>query len=396
MLLFTVNTLVAQQDKSIGTPGSPAFSILQYEPASVMKPGSAKSLGADILNSFDKNGKLQLNLGLEFAPYWLKSRPYLTRKEYLESDPGQTFKQSFLISAATVKDSISGNNKLGIGFRFKLFNGRPTDEYKTQEKIFQKKITITGVIAALKSMVITEQLVTKKEVIDQLVSYLKDPLMATNTDEATIRSIKELANIKQAGFTDTRDDLVKFVEALNDEYDATNKKLKTQIAELSKKRIGFILEMAGAASFFTDKKQNVLERAGFWATASNFISLTDAYNFTARYFLSNKDSAISNIDAGLSYVKEFSQYSISLEAMARWYHAEIPAINGARQPIKRVEHSFAYRLGVQATYKISDLISINLSLGKNFEDPFISGNSYFSIIGLNCTIFNLQKTDLAK
>ncbi len=70
---------LAQDETKLTIPSTPAFSILNYEPTSVMKPTSNKDLAADVLNSFDKDGKLLMNLGLEVSPYWLKSRPLPVR-----------------------------------------------------------------------------------------------------------------------------------------------------------------------------------------------------------------------------------------------------------------------------------------------------------------------------
>ena len=78
-VLLISQIIVSQTFK---TPNTPAFSILDYEPTSVMRPSSYKELSADILNSFDENGNLMMNLGLEVTPYWLKSNPELTRESY--------------------------------------------------------------------------------------------------------------------------------------------------------------------------------------------------------------------------------------------------------------------------------------------------------------------------
>lgn len=79
--------------------------------------------------------------------------------------------------------------------------------------------------------------------------------------------------------------------------------------------------------------------------------------------------------------------------MFRWFRAEIPDLNINNQPIVRVTKDFTYRLAVQGSFMISNDVSINLNLGKDFNSPFITGSG-FSILGLNYSIFNKQIPDL--
>lgn len=59
---FVFPKLQAQDISKLTIPTSPAFSILDFEPSAIMRPTSARGLAADVLNAFDKNGKLLLNL----------------------------------------------------------------------------------------------------------------------------------------------------------------------------------------------------------------------------------------------------------------------------------------------------------------------------------------------
>ena len=94
LLLIIVTTTISAFGQDLSVPNTPAFSILNFEPSAVMRPSSIKKISNDILNSFDKDGKLIMNLGLEVSPYWLKSRPNLSRKEYLEPTQFQSFIQT--------------------------------------------------------------------------------------------------------------------------------------------------------------------------------------------------------------------------------------------------------------------------------------------------------------
>ena len=377
----------AQDGGKLNVPVSPAFSILGFEPSAVMRPTSAKSLATDVLTSFDKNGKLLMNLGLEVAPYWLKSNPRLTRKTYLNPNLGQAFMQSLSISAGTAKDSASGANKLGAGFRFKLSNGKPVAALETAELELSKKDEILLIINNVRSNV--EEGDTKKSVIDEIAAKLKDEL---KLDEAVINSIKIRANELAAKFGKAPDDVNKFLQALITDRDDADVELKKKISELVYDRRGFIVEFAGATGYSSDVKK--FERFGFWGNASYFISANDFFTLTARYMHKSNDTSINNVDVGLGFLKKGASYNISIEGMLRWYRAELPAFNTNNQPITRLEKSFTYRLAVQGSYILTKDISVNISIGKDFDSPFISSKGVFSILGLNYSLFSKEPPKL--
>ncbi len=73
--------------------------------------------------------------------------------------------------------------------------------------------------------------------------------------------------------------------------------------------------------------------------------------------------------------------------MFRWYRASIADINLNNQPILRLDKDFTYRLALQSSYLISEGISINLSVGKDFDSPYFEREGFFSIFGFNYTLF---------
>ena len=379
----------AQEIPKLNIPSTPAFSILDFEPSAVMRPATAKALATDVLNSFDENGKLLMNLGLEVSPYWLKSHPDLKRKDYLHPNFGQAFKQTFTFSAATVKDSSTGSNKLGAGFKFRVADGRPTDELDAEEKKLVDYATITGIIASARSMIDEED--TKATV----VGTIEANLTANNADAQTIASVKSLAASLEGEFGDTEEELKKFVEKIVTERDNTEEVigLKQKVSDLTYDRRGFVLEFAGATGY-NSTDQN-LDRLGFWGNASYFVSPNDFFTLTGRYLHQDNDTSVTNIDVGLGFLKKNEKYNISIEGMFRWYRAEIPDFNSLGQPILRLEKDFTYRLAVQGSYIIGKDISINISVGKDFDSPFISRQGVFSILGLNYTLFSKESPQMA-
>lgn len=377
----------AQDAEKLNVPASPAFSILGFEPAAVMRPTNAKSLATDVLSSFDKNGKLLMNLGLEVAPYWLKSHPGLTRKTYLNPNVGQAFLQSFSLSAGTAKDSATGSNKLGAGFRFRLNNGQPVAELDTAEKELSKNAQIVLVINNVRSTI--EDSDTKKSVIESIAEKLKNELQL---DTKTIQSIRDRAIELGEKFKDTPEGVEAFLKALITDRDDADLDLKKKISDLVYKRKGFILEFAGATGYVSDEKK--FERFGFWGNASYFVSPDDFFTLTARYMSRHNDTTLNNVDVGLGFLKKGSSYNISIEGMLRWYRADYTVLNVSNQSITRVEKKFTWRLAVQGSYTISKDISVNISIGKDFDAPFISGKGVFSILGLNYSIFSKEPAKL--
>lgn len=370
--------------KKLTIPSSPAFSILGFEPTSVMKPTSNKDLATDVLNSFDKNGKLLMNLGLEVSPYWLQSKPNLTRDQYIKSDPWQTFLQSFSLSAATVKDSASGSHKLGGGFRFKILNGSPVQALAAAEKEVTDVDEVISAIADLRS--------NGTATIVNAIKFIKEKILGGKfSQKVSEKALAEAIKIK-GQFGDSTEGVKLFAEAINKALETDAAILADEVLTISKQRLGLILEFAGASAFNTSEN-NKLDKMGFWVNASNYVSASDLFTVTARYMWRNGDSIFRNFDAGLSYTKKNDQYNISLEYMLRWNDARIPDLNSAGEKIKRAESHFTYRLAAQASYLISSKISINLSLGKDFDSQYYNTKGFFSILGLNYSIFNNEKVD---
>lgn len=389
--LVVFQTIKAQDVSKLTIPNSPAFSILNFEPTAIMRPTNARALAGDILNSFNGEGRLLMNLGLEVSPYWLKSNPDLKRQTYLNPDPGQAFLQSFSLSAATVKDSVTGNNKLGAGFRFRLFNGEPVPQLRTASDALNTRTTVVSIVNGVRS--------TVGSVINtraKAVSAITSALTKKNIDQAIISELENEADLIAADYTDAPGDIRQFLDQLITNRVAAYTELSRKVSDLLYQRRGFILEFAGATGFNTTQ-QNNLERLGIWGNASYYVSSDDLFSLTARYMNHNNrdvDSTLNNFDVGIGYLKKTSSYNISVEGMFRWYKAEATFLGGGNQPVTRSEKDFTYRIAMQGSYVISKDFSINLSFGKDFNAPFITRSGYFSILGFNYSIFSKKPAEL--
>lgn len=385
--LISIQSIAQYNPPKLNIPSSPAFSILNFEPTAVMRPAITKDLAADILNSFDKDGKLLMNLGLEFSPYWLKSNPTLDRKTYLEPNLWQSIQQSFSLSAATVKDSVSGRNKFGLGFRFRVTNGKPVNEFATKDNELREAEKSMSIMAIARS-----RTTTTVNSIQKAIDFIKAEMQTANLSSEIIQDFESYANSIKSNYTDA--ETKAFIESLISNKDESINDLTDKVIELSYKRKGLLLEFAGASGFKSDDDKNSLDRMGIWLNASHYVGENNMFTFSSRYMFQNDDSAMNNFDAGVSYLKQADQFNLSLEAMFRWYRAEVPDINQSGQPIVRLEKDFTYRLAFQASYLFSKDMSLNLNLGKDFDSPFLSANGFFSILGLNYTLFNRKKMEL--
>jgi hypothetical protein len=391
-VLLTCNVCIAQNGNELAVPSTPAFSILNYEPAAIMRPTNPKELSADVLNSFDKNGKLLMNVGLEVAPYWLKSRPGLTRAEYFNAKGGQAFRQSLMISIATVKDTITNNNKLGAGFRFRLSGGKVTAEYTVKEQQLISRATMMSVVSSARAFIqITNpalSLKTRQEVIEFIRSAFANP--ASGLTPQQLEEFLKYAQNLSSNYSDAQTDLLAFTAAINTKIDEASDDIKKEVVALSRKRIGLTTEIAGAASFYKTTHEQ-FEKAGIWFNAANVRSQTDSWNFSIRYLFMGKDSVNSNLDFGGAYIKELSNFSFSIEAMGRVFHGKMHTVDVDNNDVTRTDNGMTWRLAAQASYKIAQDISVNLSLGKNFDSPFLQDAGFFSIFGVRYSIFKNSK-----
>lgn len=386
-LLLVASQIIGQ---NLQVPNTPAFSILDYEPSSVMRPSSIKKLSNDILNSFDADGKLIMNLGLEVSPYWLKSRDTLSREQYLNPKGFQTFIQTLSISAATVKDSLTKKNNLGLGFRVQLVKGQLSKEFFKQERLLNNYETAVAGIAVTRAMI-----GISVNTIDEALDDIKTNLDDTKLEEKEKEEIKQLAEELSKKYKTKPSEVKEYCEELINYIDQQTTILAKKVIKLEQQRTGFSLEIAAATKFGEVETRQELQKFGFWLNANNYFSSKDAWTITTRIFRTDNGIKTTNSDIGFGYIKLGDNFNVALEGMLRWYSTDFADVNFNNEPITRVERDFTYRLATQLSYSLYDNISFNLSLGKDFESAIIKKSGFFSLFGLNYSIFNKQE-DLYK
>jgi hypothetical protein len=323
-----------------------------------------------------------MNIGMEVTPYWLKSRPNLSRAQYLNPGLIQTIKQTFTLSAATVKDTVTGNNNLGVGFRFQIVKALLMPDFYIPENRIKEIEKIFTAITAVKEN--SPEINTPKKAIDAIAEELKGEI---SDDEIT------KMKIKAQSLTIPFSTLNQFCDAIMESYTTERLQVTKKIIELENTRVGFSLEVAGASKFMTSTENEPFERAGFWVNANYYFTEQDAWTVTARILASTKDSTAISSDIGISYIRLEKNYNVSVEAMMRWNRTEMPDFNQVGQPITRINKDFTYRIAAQMSYSVTEDVSLNLSVGKAFDDPVISATGFFSLIGLNYSVFNKRLAD---
>jgi hypothetical protein len=121
---------------SLRPPASPAFVLLGISPSDVQKPSAPRAVSANFLGAAQQAGGVPMNYAVEFAPYWLVSRPTLTLAEYERNDLVLNIQRTFSFSFATAEREAGADGKalpgtrFGLGFRALPLKGRQSDSVR--------------------------------------------------------------------------------------------------------------------------------------------------------------------------------------------------------------------------------------------------------------------------
>lgn len=118
---------------SLRPPTSPAFVLLGISPSDVQKPSTPRAISANFLGAAQQAGGVPTNYAVEFAPYWLVSRPTLTIDDYERNDLALNIQRTFSFSFATAEREAGADGeplpgtRFGLGFRALPLKGRQSD-----------------------------------------------------------------------------------------------------------------------------------------------------------------------------------------------------------------------------------------------------------------------------
>jgi hypothetical protein len=306
------------------TPASPGFAVLGVEPAVISRPTSPRGVTLSFLSAVrDGDTLVPKNYALEVAPYWLASHPNLTYDQYDTAGVADTLRQTLSASFATARIPASRTQPistgLGFGVRALAMRGRPNSQ-------------IADLTARIKTL--------QADILNAKTPQEEDKIEA------------ELRNV-----------------AL--EFQAQNRK-----------RVGWLLEMAGAfaAQYPEDNVENArLSKFGFWVTPSYQLE-APRLNATAvaRYL---RDRRLDGIDVNLA------DLGIRLQADAEEFAVSVEVLHRFLGDTAPTEPNSTRVVGV-LDYRVSPDIYLTASFGQDFANRLTARKPLVSFLGLN---FGLSK-----
>lgn len=108
---------------SLRPPPSAAFVLLGVTPSAVQRPSTPRAISTSFLSAAREAGGIPDSYAVEFAPYWLSSRPSLTLADYETERVWPNLRRSLSVSFATAERERGpdGNplpgTRFGIGVR---------------------------------------------------------------------------------------------------------------------------------------------------------------------------------------------------------------------------------------------------------------------------------------
>jgi hypothetical protein len=369
---------VLQAQEHFETPSSPAFTILNFEPASVLRPTSPSELRTNVQAFFDEDGKFVPNMGIDVSPYWLKSHPELTSAQYLNPNWWQSIRQTFALSFATVSDTARSGNNFGVGIKFQPVSGETILDPE-QQALLNRTLDMVGLVAGVRGLVTSGTIVTREQAIESLLEFVK-----TRYGSAEVTHLEPIVRQKASGFSDTNADLLSFLQELINDLDQ-----EAVAIEVPRIRRGILWEIAGASSFaYGDNNEpSEILQYGVWTTFSYKRLPNEDFLLTLRWLRSQGDTLRSAVDLGASYVRDFPRFSFSIEGVLRSMHAEFDYVNEQGNMVSQSQSNTTYRIAMTTQYKVNDFIRFNISIGKDYAQPFQVEGKFFSTTGLTFNLF---------
>jgi hypothetical protein len=320
--VFAQSSTVTIDD--LKSPASPGFAVLGVEPAVISRPTSPRGVTLSLLSAVRAGDTLvPKNYALEVAPYWLAAHPNLTYEQYDSAGVTDTLRQTASVSFATARIPASSTQPistgLGFGMRALAMRGRPNSQIAD----------LTARIKKLQADILTAKTPQEEDKIE--------------------------ADLRNAAL----------------DFQAQNRK-----------RVGWILEMAGAfaAQYPEDNVENArLSKFGIWVTPSYQLE-APRLNASAvgRYLRDRRADGIDlNLaDLGIRLQAEAEEFGVSVEVVRRFVGE-----TAANEPDST-------RVMGLLDYRVSPDIYLTASVGQDFANILTARKPFVSFLGLN---FGLSK-----
>ena len=378
---------------NLRTPASPVFTLLDIAPTSVEKPETPKALASHILNTLEQKTAIPRDFALEFAPYWLVSRPNVSFNDFYKPKGGQVFIQNLTFSVATkrIETQEDTSSIVGVGFRSLLVAGKPNPKLEKIYKNFnsQREVARADLQEFLEQRqaknLIVESLLVPLELqqypnIDALIDGFKQSIETLKKDTTRIGGLNinldevqdgilKLLRKKKAATKEEVENLLKII--IMQVENANSAKLKKEALAFqkeNKKRVGFVLALAGAVAwrFPQDSVKNgEFSRIGVWLTPTFSGEKLDL--ITVLRYIRDHQAKKNYEDLGLRLLYKTGAFGISIEGIYR---------------IRSGDDTRRYSLNLE--FKFADGIFMTGSYGRDFEGNRFGGKGdLITLLGLN-------------
>jgi hypothetical protein len=237
---------------SLGSPTSPAFTLLDVGASTIERPATPADFAVKLGNATERFSAPQQQFAIEAAPYWLFPRPRLSWSEDAVRDPLTSLVRTFTFSAATAPLGLSDESLTGLAIAFSAspFSGKLTDS--TKAKIRGLESTLSSISAQFDSRVRE-----RREALRS--SYL--PLLANAATDRERDRIREELELRSAALNEiVRDEIADEIAERLAPFDG-----------FEPRREGLFMTFAGGSAWVFPNAivdQGALAQWGIWGTVS--------------------------------------------------------------------------------------------------------------------------------
>jgi hypothetical protein len=173
-----------QPFSALGTPTSPAFTLLDVAATAIERPTTPADVAVKVNNATEQFSTLPGQFALEVAPYWLVGRPGLAWSDDVRRSPAESLARTFTASVATTSfgSEVAPGTGLAVGASASPFSGHLSDS--TQAQIRRLETALTGISEQFEARV--------RERRDALRAAYAGRLAAASTDEEREQLRQEL------------------------------------------------------------------------------------------------------------------------------------------------------------------------------------------------------------
>lgn len=348
VLLAIACAAVAEDIKieDLKTPPSPAFVLMGIAPSAVERPTTPRALGASLLSALNdsSNSSAPKNFALDVAPYWLRSHPKLSYKQYNQPGFGQALMQSLSISLAAKQQTAAtatapATTLGGVGVRASWLLGKPS-EIEDQIRV---AIEEAAVSEALKGGAATSGPLTAAPLISNPVN-------------------------------------TKLIDAFRSaRYEGR----------------WFIEGAAASTALFTgnDAEQSTHQKSGFWLASSYRMNRT-SFDTTTKTVTSQPNIDLVGVLRWISdHTGTVRTEPLDIGVRVVWSTAELEI--SAEHVERRKSSNNSARTAAVGEFKLSDTVSLTATFGKNFKDENPNGN-LLAIFGVHFGVGSKPVVDTSK